>query len=107
MPAKTANSDTFSSEIATDLPVVVDFWAAWCGPCKALGPIIDSLADEYDGRVKVLKVDVTESPELARSFGVSSIPFIAVLRDGELVSSKVGFAGRKSIEDLFESLIEG
>jgi thioredoxin 1 len=98
------NSDTFQAEVSSGGPVVVDFWAAWCGPCRAIAPILDELSLKYEGAVKVIKVDVSDNQELAKSFGVTSIPFIGVFENGKLVESQVGFAGRDKLERLFERL---
>lgn len=84
-------NDNWTSEVEqSDIPVLVDFWAEWCGPCKAIIPTLDQLADEYAGKLKVAKVNVDENRELAQKFGVRSIPFLLIVKNGEVVENMVG-----------------
>ena len=87
------NSSNFEQEVInSSTPVLVDFWATWCGPCGMLAPVISQVAQKYAGKVKVGKVDVDEAPELAESFGVSSIPTLILFKDGQAVAQRVGGA---------------
>jgi thioredoxin 1 len=94
----TLNEANFDSEIATsNVPVIVDFWAPWCGPCRMLGPILDELASEQAGKVRVGKVNVDEAPNLAARFGVRSIPMIVFFKDGVSKDSVVGVQSKDAL----------
>ena len=96
-------TQNFPSEVLeSTTPVVVDLWAPWCGPCRAIAPILDDLAKQYAGKVKVVKINVDDEPALANAFRVQSIPMIAVLRGDTVVDQQVGFGGRAAVEQLFE-----
>lgn len=84
-------------------PVLVDFWAEWCPPCRKLGPVIDALADEYAGRVKVVKLNVDESPEVASRYAIFSIPTLLLFRGGEVVDQRVGFRPREELQALLDA----
>ena len=98
-------TDSFEKDvIGSDIPVVVDFWAPWCGPCRMIGPVLESLAQTWQGEIKVAKVNVDEEPKLAGRFGVQGIPTLLAFGKGELVHTEVGFRGREPLEDLFDRL---
>ena len=91
--------------LKSDKPVLVDFWARWCGPCRMLGPVIEELATEYEGRVVVGKVDVDNNQEFAAKYGVRNIPTVLVFKDGEVVGRQVGVAAKKTYTDALDSLL--
>lgn len=89
------SQDTWQTEVEeSTVPVLVDFWAEWCGPCRAIIPTLEQLADEYDGKLKVAKVNVDNDRELAQKFGVRSIPFLLIIKNGEVVENMVGALGK-------------
>ncbi len=84
-------NENFDTEVMnSEVPVLIDFYADWCGPCKMMGPVVEELAKEYDGKAKVGKINVDEQPELAQKYGVMSIPYFAFIKNGELVSDEMG-----------------
>ena len=92
---------SFQQEVlSSPLPVLVDFWAEWCAPCRMIGPLVDQLADDYAGRLKVVKVDVDENPAIASDYRVRSVPTLMVFRDGQPVATKIGAVGLAELRAL-------
>lgn len=97
---------TFEREVLNAaLPVLADFWAAWCGPCRMIAPIVEELARDYEGRLKVTKIDVDENPDLASRYGIMSIPTLAVFKDGQVVSRIVGYAPKAELQRHIETAL--
>ena len=96
-------SKNFEEEVAkSNVPVLLDFWASWCGPCKMVSPIVDEVAKEVEGRVKVGKINVDEEQELAKSFSIMSIPTLIVINNGKLVNQAVGVRSKEEILDMIK-----
>ncbi len=107
--AVTQVSDAKSWEvdvINSDIPVFVDFWAEWCGPCRMVSPVVEELANDYDGKVKFVKVNVDEANELASKYNVFSIPTLIILNKGEIVSQQVGAASKESYKSMIDRALE-
>ena len=101
-----ATEDTFKTEVLdSPMPVVVDFWAAWCGPCRAVAPILDELSTEYVGKLKVVKVDTEASPEIAMAYGITSIPTMHFFKDGAVVKTLVGARPKAALQAQFDEVV--
>ena len=99
----TFTTDNFETEVlGSDVPVLVDFWATWCMPCRMLAPVIEEIASENEGKIKVGKVNVDENPDLARKYRVMSIPNVLVFKNGELTATSVGVDSKENILKLLE-----
>ena len=102
----TVTAANFDEEVlGSSVPVLVDFWAEWCVPCKMVGPIIEEIAGEYEGKLKVAKVNVDEEGDLASKYNIISIPTIVVFNKGELANQQVGAGSKEALEGLFKDLL--
>jgi thioredoxin 1 len=96
----TATDANFEQEVLkSDLPVLVDFWAEWCGPCRAIGPLVEQIAEEQKGKLKVFKLNVDENPETPAKFGVRGIPTLILIKGGQLVDQLVGSVPKNQLDD--------
>ena len=92
----------FDNVIGSDQPTLVDFWAPWCGPCKALGPVIEALANEYDGKATIAKMNVDENPDTPSKFGIRAIPTLILFQKGEMIDQVTGNVGKAQLVSLME-----
>lgn len=101
---KTITDATFEADVLkSSLPVVVDFWAEWCGPCKMIGPVLEELAGELSGKVTIVKMNVDDNPVSPSQYGIRSIPTLMLFKDGKLASTKIGAVPKQSLQSWIES----
>lgn len=97
---------TFESEvIKSDKPVLVDFWAPWCGPCRMMSPIVEELAKEYNGKAKICKMNTDENPQMAQEYSISAIPTLLFFKDGKVVKEIVGLQSKEELKEILDSLL--
>ncbi len=101
----TGTNENFNEVINGELPVLVDFWASWCGPCRMIAPFIEQLADEYEGKVAFMKVNVDEQPELCEKYRVSSIPNLVLFKDGDVVEQSAGARPKALIAAMIDQVL--
>ena len=102
---KNLNAETFENEILGNVPVLVDFWAEWCAPCKALAPILDEVSDELAGKIVITKVNLDENQDLAMKYSIRSIPTLLLFKNGELLDMQVGLPSKSDLVDWISSKI--
>ena len=106
MAALEVTDDSFTNEVLnSELPVLVDFWAEWCGPCKMVSPIVEELSNEYNGKVKVAKLDVDSNPQTATNYGIRGIPTLLMFKDGSAVDQIVGAVPKAQIAERLDKII--
>jgi len=106
LAALEVTDDTFSNEVLnSELPVLVDFWAEWCGPCKMVSPIVEELSNDYNGKVKVTKLDVDSNPQTATNYGIRGIPTLLMFKDGSAVDQIVGAVPKQDIAKRLDKII--
>ena len=103
MTTNSTNDSTFDKDIASSIPVIVDFWAEWCGPCKQIGPILEEVSDEKKNILKILKLNIDENPETPQKYGVRGIPTLMLFKEGNLIDTKVGSLPKSTLIDWIDS----
>ncbi|NUS40654.1 MAG: thioredoxin [Terrabacter sp.] len=106
MATVAVTDDTFKAEVLeSDVPVLVDFWATWCGPCRMVAPILEELSDEYEGKIKIVKLDTDANQATTMAYGITSIPTLNVYSGGELVKSVIGARPKRALQEEIEAVL--
>jgi len=106
MATVAVTDDTFDAEVKnSDIPVVVDFWAEWCGPCKQIGPALEELSNEMEGQIKIVKIDVDNNPNSPAAMGVRGIPALFIFKDGQVISNRAGAAPKAALQSWIQDSI--
>ena len=99
----TSDSDFDNDVLKSDLPVLVDYWAEWCGPCKMIAPVLDNIADEYDGKLRIVKLNIDENPQTPPKFGIRGIPTLMLFKNGAVEATKVGAMSKSQLAAFIET----
>ena len=102
MEIKVTKNNFEQEVLKSDIPVLVDFWAVWCGPCQMLAPVLEDIASEYEGKIKVAKINVDEETELAIKYGVQAIPTMLLFKNGQIVNKSVGYLDKAEVKEMLK-----